>query len=69
MPFTDGPRNAKAKIAFAIFAFGGNLVREKGRCPVRKPRYLRYRRVLLITKAVLTIIIFILIIVTKVRNL
>ncbi len=60
-----GPKNAKARKAFARLAFGGSPVRNNGRCPMRKQPYLRIRRVLEITKVFLIIVLLILTIVAK----
>lgn len=62
--------DTKGKLAFARFPFGGSPVRLKdGRCPMRKKPYMRIRRVLKITKAVLIIILLILTMVVKFKAL
>lgn len=65
-----GVKYAKANLAFARFAFRVDRpVREQEKSDMRKTNYLRYRRILVITKELLKIILFILIIILNLKNL
>ncbi len=55
-------------MAFARLAFGGSPVRETGDS-MRKPTYLRFRKLLKITKEILAIVLLILVIALKLKAL
>ncbi len=65
----DGLQNAKASLASASSLLVDLLFQKNRRCPMRKPKYLRIRRVLKVTKDVLVIIVIFLTIVSMFKKL